>query len=168
MPSRPMHPCPKHGGVLVGAGQECPRCILEPVQILAEKDKQPSVYKPEYGREHRQKRRELLKRSPYCMDPYHRHPTIRKPAVIRDHKVPLAAGGTDDESNEQGLCQSCHNYKMYRDGSRSRGKKSFDRGASTNTRRCDRSWSPRCTRSETPRLRPRGESGRAGAPPARR
>jgi 5-methylcytosine-specific restriction endonuclease McrA len=133
MPSRPMRPCSRHGGVLVGAGQPCPKCMGEPVLqsiLVAQADTKPSAYRRGYGRKHAEKRRELLRRSPYCVDPYNRHPTIRKPATIRDHKVPLAAGGTDDTDNEQGLCQSCHNYKMYRDGSRNRrGQKKFERGS---------------------------------------
>lgn len=32
-------------------------------------------------------------------------------ATQRDHIIPLEEGGLDDESNEQGLCQSCHDEK---------------------------------------------------------
>jgi 5-methylcytosine-specific restriction endonuclease McrA len=41
---------------------------------------------------------------------------------VRDHVVPLRQGGTDDKSNEQLLCNSCHNYKTAHDGSRTRGR----------------------------------------------
>jgi 5-methylcytosine-specific restriction endonuclease McrA len=40
---------------------------------------------------------------------------------IRDHRIPLNQGGSDDEDNEQLLCMLCHNIKIYRDGSRSKG-----------------------------------------------
>jgi 5-methylcytosine-specific restriction protein A len=33
---------------------------------------------------------------------------IIRPAVERDHRVPLFMGGADDESNEAGLCAECH------------------------------------------------------------
>lgn len=32
-------------------------------------------------------------------------------ATQRDHITPLEEGGSDDESNEQGLCQECHDVK---------------------------------------------------------
>jgi 5-methylcytosine-specific restriction protein A len=32
-------------------------------------------------------------------------------ATQRDHIIPLEEGGLDDQSNEQGLCQSCHDVK---------------------------------------------------------
>lgn len=32
-------------------------------------------------------------------------------ATIRDHVVPLAEGGVDDETNVQGLCQDCSDTK---------------------------------------------------------
>ncbi len=33
------------------------------------------------------------------------------PAVIRDHIVPLAEGGTDDDSNIQPICKDCDRVK---------------------------------------------------------
>ena len=130
MPSRPMRPCPKHRGVLVASGQVCPKCMVESVTMqsmaaLAErraKGNATSAAVRGYGREHAEKRRDLLRRKPYCDDPFRRHPTLRKPATIRDHKTPLAQGGSDDKDNEQALCQSCHTYKTYRDGSYHRGR----------------------------------------------
>jgi len=32
-------------------------------------------------------------------------------ATIRDHKIPLAEGGTEDESNEQAICDECNRLK---------------------------------------------------------
>jgi 5-methylcytosine-specific restriction protein A len=32
-------------------------------------------------------------------------------ATQRDHIKPLAEGGADDQSNEQGLCHACHEGK---------------------------------------------------------
>jgi 5-methylcytosine-specific restriction protein A len=32
-------------------------------------------------------------------------------ATIRDHRVNLAAGGRDDQANEQALCSRCHDQK---------------------------------------------------------
>ncbi|MRW86791.1 HNH endonuclease [Pseudoduganella sp. FT26W] len=43
------------------------------------------------------------------------------PATQRDHVIPLAEGGLDDETNEQALCQDCHDEKSERE--RQRGTK---------------------------------------------
>lgn len=41
-------------------------------------------------------------------------------ATIRDHVVPLAEGGTDDEGNVQALCQSCSDLKTAAEQNRGR------------------------------------------------
>jgi 5-methylcytosine-specific restriction protein A len=47
-------------------------------------------------------------------------------AVIRDHIVPLAEGGTDDDDNVQPLCQSCSDAKSA--GERTRGRRRWAGG----------------------------------------
>lgn len=39
-------------------------------------------------------------------------------ATQRDHKVPLAEGGTDDPDNVQGLCDACHREKTQQEAAR--------------------------------------------------
>lgn len=41
-------------------------------------------------------------------------------ATIRDHVIPLAEGGRDDESNEQAVCASCHLKKTQQESVRGR------------------------------------------------
>lgn len=41
-------------------------------------------------------------------------------ATQRDHRVPLAEGGADDASNEQGLCEPCHEAKSLQEALRGR------------------------------------------------
>lgn len=41
-------------------------------------------------------------------------------ATIRDHVVPLAEGGKDDTTNEQGLCQECSDKKTQAESLRGR------------------------------------------------
>lgn len=42
-------------------------------------------------------------------------------ATQRDHIVPLAEGGTDDDSNVQPLCDGCHREKTLAEALRGRG-----------------------------------------------
>ncbi len=41
-------------------------------------------------------------------------------ATIRDHVVPLAEGGADDDENVQPLCQSCSDVKTHEESTRGR------------------------------------------------
>ena len=62
---------------------------------------------------------ELFAREPLCRTCW----TERKKATaatIRDHIVPLAEGGTDDEHNIQPLCQTCSDAKTAREAQRGR------------------------------------------------
>jgi 5-methylcytosine-specific restriction protein A len=43
-------------------------------------------------------------------------------ATIRDHVIPLAEGGTDDESNVQPLCQVCSDLKTQGEAERGRAR----------------------------------------------
>jgi 5-methylcytosine-specific restriction protein A len=39
-------------------------------------------------------------------------------ATIRDHVVPLAEGGRDEETNVQAICMDCHREKTERESQR--------------------------------------------------
>lgn len=41
-------------------------------------------------------------------------------ATQRDHVIPLAEGGLDDDTNEQGLCEPCHEAKSLAEALRAR------------------------------------------------
>ncbi|WP_219209460.1 HNH endonuclease [Variovorax boronicumulans] len=43
-------------------------------------------------------------------------------ATQRDHIVPLAEGGSDDDDNTQGLCDLCHESKSLAEAMRGRGR----------------------------------------------
>lgn len=45
------------------------------------------------------------------------------PAVIRDHVIPLAEGGTDDDANVQPLCQRCSDSKTQQESARGRASR---------------------------------------------
>lgn len=64
-------------------------------------------------------REELFRREPLCVRCKERG--IVRLATQRDHIVPLAEGGADDKSNEQGLCDDCHDEKSLAERVRGRG-----------------------------------------------
>jgi 5-methylcytosine-specific restriction enzyme A len=61
------------------------------------------------GRKLQQLRARLFARQPWCVTCL----TVGRQsrATIRDHTIPLAEGGRDDETNEQGLCAACSTVK---------------------------------------------------------
>lgn len=122
MPSRPPRPCAVHPWALVNDGDGCNLCDKRPLPSRL-RDGRPSASQRGYGVDHQRKRYALMKKRVYCENPYGLHRHIKVKGTIRDHKVPLNGGGSDDESNEQLLCVRCHNIKIYRDGSRGRGRR---------------------------------------------
>jgi 5-methylcytosine-specific restriction protein A len=71
------------------------------------------------GRKLQQAREELFRRNPYCVHCKARG--MLRLATERDHIINLAAGGTDDIDNIQGLCADCHKAKTQRESNRARG-----------------------------------------------
>lgn len=117
MAIRPPRPCVVHGCPnLVRQGSRC-----EKHRLPRPRDGRPNAAQRGYGYAHRRKRDELLRRHPWCADPFGLHAGRLVKATVRDHIVPLNRGGRDDIHNEQPLCDRCHNYKMWRDGSKGRG-----------------------------------------------
>jgi len=74
-------------------------------------------------------RARLFATDPWCADCKKEGTHTR--ATIRDHVIPLAEGGRDDETNEQGLCQRHSDAKTQRESARgvrrSVGGRCFDR-----------------------------------------
>lgn len=68
------------------------------------------------GRANQRRRALLFTREPLCREcAKHNRVTI---ATIRDHVIPLAEGGTEDVTNEQPLCNSCHLAKSEQESKR--------------------------------------------------
>lgn len=63
-------------------------------------------------------RKALFEREPLCAECLkHGRVTV---ATQRDHIVPLAEGGKDDDLNVQGLCAPCHDEKSQAESVRGR------------------------------------------------
>jgi 5-methylcytosine-specific restriction protein A len=60
----------------------------------------------------------LFAREPLCVE-CKRQGRVTE-ATQRDHIIPLAEGGPDDETNEQALCERCHGEKSEREKRRGR------------------------------------------------
>jgi 5-methylcytosine-specific restriction protein A len=65
-------------------------------------------------------RARLFAEEPLCRACLAMTPFIVSVAVVRDHIIPLAEGGADDETNEQPLCQACSDAKSSREATRGR------------------------------------------------
>ena len=94
----PYRPAPHRPKVL-----DAPRCRPE----------RDSASRRGYGRRWRRLRLVVLRERVWCADPFGHHAADGRPAFAEqvDHIVPRAAGGSDDASNLQCLCTTCHARK---------------------------------------------------------
>ena len=118
MPLAPPKPCSQPGcGVLVHDGSS--RCAKHP---RPQWTKKPTATKRITGRKLQAMRADLFRRKPLCAE-CERNGRVTL-ATQRDHIVPLAEGGLDDHTNEQGLCESCHDTKSATEAARGRRRPS--------------------------------------------
>ena len=72
-----------------------------------------------------------MREEPLCADPFCLHANNGEVVAVTevDHIVPKREGGTDEESNLQALCKSCHSRKTAEE-SNTRGRGVAISGAS--------------------------------------
>jgi 5-methylcytosine-specific restriction protein A len=115
MPIKPGHPCAHRGcPAVVRDGRYCEE---HKADGRGYDQRRPSANKRGYGTEWGTLRRMVLREEPLCRDIWgvHRKYRVVVPATEVDHIVPLEQGGTNERSNLQGLCHSCHSRKTVRD-----------------------------------------------------
>lgn len=110
MPTKPQSPCTIHG--CPARAVERGRCaahatVTRQQATAAYEATRPSAAARGYGAAWRRRRAAYLARNPDCV-------LCGQPATAVDHRVPLRAGGADDETNYQALCQPCHSQKTNR------------------------------------------------------
>lgn len=109
MPISAPKPCSHPGcGVLVRDGTS--RCAKHVREAWTKK---PTATKRITGRKLQALRARLFEGNPLCVVCERQGFTVL--ATQRDHIVSLQEGGTDDEANTQGLCQTCHDEKSERE-----------------------------------------------------
>ena len=114
MPVSAPRPCTSPGcGALVRDGSG--RCAKHPKPAWA---KPVTATKRVTGRRLQSMRAALFARAPLCVE-CQRLGRVTQ-ATQRDHIVPLAEGGADDDNNVQGLCEPCHEAKSHTEAQRGR------------------------------------------------
>lgn len=117
MPKAAPRPCSQRGcQTLVSDGSG--RCAAHPRDAWIK----TAPVKRITGRRLQAMRARLFSRSPLCEECLRQGRAIV--ATQRDHIVPLAEGGVDDETNEQALCDACHEAKSLGEAQRGRRRKS--------------------------------------------
>jgi 5-methylcytosine-specific restriction protein A len=116
MPKSAPRPCTMHGcNALVSDGSG--RCVQHPRAAWFKTTPTKRIT----GRRLQAMRARLFARNPLCVACQDQGRAVA--ATQRDHVIPLAEGGIDDESNEQGLCEACHDAKSAQEALRGRARR---------------------------------------------
>ncbi len=117
MPRLPGRPCPVAGCPVIGP---CPthQRTRQPGPVVPTPrlydDRRGSSAQRGYGYAWQKRRKEFIEAHPYCA-------RCGRPTKEVDHKLPRRLGGSDDDSNLQGLCSWCHKSKTAREKKYLRG-----------------------------------------------
>ena len=112
MPRLPGRPCPHSGCSVIGPCPKHQRTIqavasVPPLRMYD--DRRGSSTQRGYGYAWQQRRKAFIAAHPVCVR------CGLRPTTDVDHKVPRSRGGSDADSNLQGLCGFCHKQKTARE-----------------------------------------------------
>ena len=105
MPRKPKRPCSFPGCPKLTDGRFCEEHGKQENRRYEKYDRDPAVRR-RYGRAWKRIRDRYAVKHPFCEECYKKG--LLHPVEEVHHKLPLAEGGTHDESNLVSLCQSCH------------------------------------------------------------
>ena len=123
MPVAAKHPCANAalGCRQLADGRFCSRCRPEPEPEPAHRwDADRRSVPRVRGRQLQARRKALFAREPLCR--VCRAQGRVSAATIRDHVVPLAEGGSDEDDNVQPLCECCSDSKTREESKRGRDR----------------------------------------------
>jgi len=118
MPTAPGHPCPGCKQVIPRGVARCAACTETRDQAHGWHSRQGHQVTRLRGRALQKARQHLFRAEALCR--LCRANGRYKPATVRDHIVPLAEGGTDDDANIQPLCRDCSDAKTRQEQQRGR------------------------------------------------
>ena len=104
MPWLSGHPCRHPGCGTIVRGRSGPCSAHRSIARQRENEGRVPASQRGYDRAWRRLRASWLAEHPYCV-------VCSEPGTQVDHKIPLAAGGANDESNLQTLCDTHHSVK---------------------------------------------------------
>lgn len=109
MPSLPLRPCTYSGCPKLVARGRCAdhQRAPKPIAPRLYDDRRGSSTARGYDRHWGKLRLTVLNENPFC--------ACGMKAVEVDHKIPKRSGGTDERSNLQSICRSCHARKTKRE-----------------------------------------------------
>lgn len=115
MPKKPKRPCSSPGCPELTDGRFCPEHAKKEASRYEKYQRDPETRK-RYGRAWKRIRDRYIAVHPLCEECKRQEKLT--PATEVHHILPLARGGTHDESNLMALCTPCHSAITARDGDR--------------------------------------------------
>ena len=115
MPKKPKRPCSSPGCPELTDGRFCPEHAKREASRYEKYQRDPETRK-RYGRAWKRIRDRYIAVHPLCEECKRQGKLT--PATEVHHILPLARGGTHDESNLMALCTPCHSAITARDGDR--------------------------------------------------
>jgi len=109
MPMSAPRPCAVPGCPGITRERYCEKHAAMPRQREYDRHRPNSAMRG-FGRPWRRLREFILSRDPLCVNPFGIEGHVALSTDV-DHILPVAQGGTEEPSNLQGLCHSCHSRK---------------------------------------------------------